>query len=102
MRVWRELTGICDGISDDTLEEGLENTSGLLIDHGGDTLDTTTAGQSSDSGLGDTLDVVSQDLAVSLRTTLAKALASFALSILSALMLMKKNEEGTYASSHVD
>ena len=61
----------CDSISDDALKEGLQNTSGLLIDHGGDTLDTTTAGKTSDSWLGDTLDVVSQDLAVTLRTALS-------------------------------
>ena len=33
---------------------------GLLVDESGDTLDTTTAGQTMDGGLGDTLDVVSQ------------------------------------------
>ena len=52
------LFGVCDGISDNTFEEGLEDTSGFFVDHGGDTLDTTTAGKTSDSRLGDTLDVV--------------------------------------------
>ena len=27
------VLGVGDGVTDDTLEEGLENTSGLLIDH---------------------------------------------------------------------
>ena len=36
------------------LEEDLENTTGLLVDETRDTLDTTTAGKTTDSGLGDT------------------------------------------------
>jgi hypothetical protein len=36
------------------LEEDLENTTGLLVDETGDTLDTTSAGQTTDGGLGDT------------------------------------------------
>ena len=27
------VLGVCDGVTDDTLEEGLENTAGLLVDH---------------------------------------------------------------------
>jgi hypothetical protein len=26
--------GVCDGVTDDTLEEGLEDTTGLFVDHG--------------------------------------------------------------------
>jgi hypothetical protein len=59
---------VCDSITNDALEEGLENTAGLLIDHGRDTLDTTTTSETADSGLGDSLDVVSQDLAMALCT----------------------------------
>ena len=70
------VLGVGDSVADDTLEEGLENTAGLLVDHGGDTLDTTTAGQTTNSGLGDTLDVVTQDLAMALSTTLAETLAT--------------------------
>ena len=36
----------------------LENTTGLLINQAGDTLDTTTASQPSDGWLGNSLDVV--------------------------------------------
>lgn len=80
MSAWSEDNSetYCDSISDDALEEGLQDTSGLLIDHGGDTLDTTTAGKTSDGWLGDTLDVVAQDLAMTLCTTLAQALSAFA------------------------
>ena len=53
------VLSVCDGITDDTFEEGLKDTTGLFVDHGRDTLDTTTACQTTDSGLGDTLDVVS-------------------------------------------
>jgi hypothetical protein len=71
---------VCDSITDDTLKEGLENTTGLFIDHGWDTFDTTTASKTSDSWLGYALDVVSQDLAMSLGSTLAETLATFAAS----------------------
>ena len=72
------MLSVGDGVTDDTLEEGLENTTGLLVDHGGDTLDTTTTCETTDGGLGDTLDVVAKNLAVTLGTTLAEALAALA------------------------
>ena len=52
------VLSVGDSITNDTLEEGLEDTTGLFVDHGGDTLDTTTASKTTDSRLGDTLDVV--------------------------------------------
>ena len=55
-------------------KEDLENTTGLLVDETGDTLDTATAGKTTDGGLGDTLDVVAKDLAVTLSTTLSETL----------------------------
>jgi hypothetical protein len=72
------VLGVGDSVADDTLEEGLENTAGLLVDHGRDTLDTATTRQTADGGLGDTLDVVAQDLAVALGTTLSETLAALA------------------------
>ncbi len=56
------------------LEEDLENTTRLLVDETGDTLDTTAAGETADGGLCDTLDVVAKDLAVTLSTTLSESL----------------------------
>ena len=44
---------------------------------GRDTLDTATACETTDSGLGDTLDVVTKNLSVTLGSTLAEALATF-------------------------
>lgn len=45
---------------------------------GRDTLDTTSASETSDGGLGDTLDVISQDLSVTLGAALAETLAALA------------------------
>ena len=70
------VLGVGDGVTNNGLEEGLEDTAGLFVDHGGDTLHTATARETSDSGLGDTLDVVTQDLAVTLGSALAEALAT--------------------------
>ena len=72
------VLSVGDSIADDVLKENLEDTSGLLIDEARDTLDTTSASQTADSGLGDTLDVITQDFAVTLGTSLSESLASFA------------------------
>ena len=69
-----------DGIPDDVLEEDLEDAAGLLVDEAGDALDAATACQAADGGLGDALDVVAQDLAVTLRAALAEPLASLSAS----------------------
>ena len=72
--------GVGDGIPDDVLKENLEDSTGLLIDESRDTLDSSTASQPSDCRLGDSLDVVSQHLTVTLGTSLSKSLSSFATS----------------------
>jgi hypothetical protein len=72
------VLSVGDCVSDDTLKEGLEDTASLLVDHGRDTLDTTTTSETADGRLGDTLDVVAKNLSVTLSTTLAEALATFA------------------------
>merc|ERR1719289_645042 len=66
------------GVTDDILQENLENTPGLLVDEATDSLDTTPSSKSPDCRLGDTLDVIPQHLAMSLGTSLAQTLASFA------------------------
>jgi len=71
------VLGVSDRVSDDVLKEDLEDTSGLLVDKSRDSLDSTSSCQSSDGRLGDTLDVVSQDLAMSLGTSLTQTLSSF-------------------------
>ena len=72
--------GVGDGIPDDVLKEDLEDSTGLLIDQARDTLDSSTASQTPDGGLGDSLDVVSQHLTVTLGASLAESLSSFAAS----------------------
>ena len=72
--------GVGDGIPDDVLKENLEDSTGLLIDETRDTLDSTTASQTPDGGLGDSLDVVSQHLTVTLGASLSESLSSFATS----------------------
>ena len=71
------VLGVGDGITDDILKEHLQDTTGLLVDKSGDTLDTTTASQTADSGLGDTLDVITKYFAMTLGATLSESLASF-------------------------
>ena len=74
------MFGVGDSIPDDILKENLEDSTGLLIDESRDTLDSSTASQPSDGGLGDALDVVSQHLAVTLGASLSESLSSFATS----------------------
>ena len=64
------VLSVGDSISDDVFKEDLKDTTGLFVDKTRDTLDTTSSCQSSDGRLGDTLDVISQDLSVTLGTTL--------------------------------
>nr|GLL43033.1 unknown [Ipomoea trifida] len=63
-------------ISNHVFEEDLEDASGLLVDEAGDTLHAASASQTADGGLGDSLDVVAEDLPVTLGSSLAQALTS--------------------------
>lgn len=65
------VLSVGDCITDDILQEHLEHTTSLLIDETRDSLDTTTACQPADGGLGNALDVVPEDLPVPLGTSLA-------------------------------
>jgi hypothetical protein len=56
------VLSIGDRVTNDRLKEKLENTTGLVVDKTRDTLNTTSSCETSNSGLSDTLDVVSQDL----------------------------------------
>ena len=71
------VLAVGDGITDDVLKENLEDTAGLLVDETADALDSTTAGQTADGWLGDSLDVITQDLAMPLGASLSESLASF-------------------------
>lgn len=69
-----------DGVTDDVLEEDLEDAAGLFVDQTGDTLDSATTCETTDCGLSDALDVVSQHLPVAFCASLSQSLASFAAS----------------------
>jgi hypothetical protein len=70
------MLGVGDGVADDVLEKDLEHAARLLVDQARDALDTATASQATDGGLGDALDVVAQHLPVTLSATLSQTLAS--------------------------
>ena len=58
------VLGVGHGVADDVLEEASQNVSGLLVDEGGDSLDTTAAGKSADSRLGDAEDGLAKSTSV--------------------------------------
>ena len=65
------VLGVGDSVPDDVLQEHLKHTAGLLVDETRDALDASPPGQPADGGLGDALDVVSQNLPVPLGASLA-------------------------------
>ena len=67
-------------VADDILQEHLEDAAGLLVDESRDTLDTATASQAADGGLGDALDVVAEYLPVALGAALAQTLTALSAS----------------------
>jgi len=72
------MLSVGDGVADDILQEHLQDTSGLFIDETAYPLDSSSSCQSSNSRLGDALNVVPQDLAMPLGAAFSKTLASFA------------------------
>ncbi|ELU06605.1 hypothetical protein CAPTEDRAFT_189241 [Capitella teleta] len=85
------VLSVGDGITDDILKEDLQNTSGLLVDQTRDTLQTTSASQTTDGGLGDALDVVTQHLPVTLGATLSESLTSLLLPDMMSQFLLRVN-----------
>ncbi|TRY67497.1 hypothetical protein TCAL_03754, partial [Tigriopus californicus] len=67
-----------NSITDDVFQEDLQNTTGLFIDQARDTLYAATASQSSDGGLGDALDIITQHFAMPLCSSLAQSFTTFA------------------------
>lgn len=60
---------VSDCITDHILQEYLQDSSSFFVDESRDTLDTSSPGQTTDGRFGDPLDVVSQDLSMTLGTT---------------------------------
>ena len=65
------VLGVGYRVADDVLKEYLENTTSLFVDKTGDTLDSTTTGETTNSGLGDSLDIVTEYLPVTLGSSLS-------------------------------
>jgi hypothetical protein len=65
-----------DRVADDVLKEDLQHTTSLFIDETRDTLDTTTTSETTDSRLGNSLDIVAENLSVTLGTSLSESLSS--------------------------
>ncbi len=74
-RLSASMLGVGDGITDDVFEECLEDSTGFLVHHTRDALDTTTTCKTTDSWLGDALDVIPTNLAMSFSTALSESLS---------------------------
>jgi hypothetical protein len=79
------VLGVGDGISDNSGEENLKHISGVLVDEEGDSLDTSSSGESSDGWLGDTLEdwsvvLSGVSLGGNLSDSLSDSLSTFSLS----------------------
>ena len=71
------VLSVSDCVTDNVLKEDLQDTTGLVIDEAGDTLDTTSTGETTDSRLCNALDVVTQDFSVTLSTAFSKTFSTF-------------------------
>ena len=72
------VLGVCHSITDHVLKKDFENTTGLLVDQAGDSLDTATASKTTDGWLSDTLDVIPKDLSVTFGASFSETFTSFA------------------------
>ena len=59
------------------LKEDLQNTTCFFIDEAGNTIHSSTTSKTTDGRFGDTLDVVSKNLAMAFGTTFAEAFPTF-------------------------
>lgn len=72
------VLGVGNGVTNDSLEEGLEDGTGLRVDFEGDTLDSTTPGETTNGGLGDAKNVIADDVTVPPQVRLSETPGSFA------------------------
>jgi hypothetical protein len=82
------VLGVGDGVTDDVLEEAAEDGAGLLVDVGADSLDTTAARKSADSGLGNAEDGLLEGLLGSEALGTGLAALAFAADLCSACHLI--------------
>merc|ERR1712223_2076706 len=62
-----------DCITDDIFQEDFQNSSGLFVNKSRDSLNSSSASQSTDSWFGDTLDVISQHLSMTFCSSLSQS-----------------------------
>ena len=74
------MLSVGDSITDDVLEEDLEHRAGLLVDKTRDALDTTAASKAANGRLGDALDVITENLAMTLGASLSESFTSLSTS----------------------
>merc|ERR1712035_190772 len=68
---------VCDCVSDDILKEYLQDTTSLFVNQTRNTFDTTTTSKTTNGGFSDTLDIITENLAMTLGTSLSKTFSSF-------------------------
>uniref|UniRef100_A0A0R3NX76 Core Histone H2A/H2B/H3 domain-containing protein n=1 Tax=Drosophila pseudoobscura pseudoobscura TaxID=46245 RepID=A0A0R3NX76_DROPS len=71
------MFGVGDGITDNVFQKHFQHSTSFLVDESRDTFYTATTSQTADSGLRDTLDVITQNLAMTLSASLSQAFATF-------------------------
>jgi len=70
------VLGVGDSVADHVLKKDLENTTGFFVDKTTDTFNATTSRETANRGLGDSLNVIPQNLTVSFRTSFSESLAT--------------------------
>jgi len=68
---------ISDSISNHIFQEHLQNSSGFFVNQSGDTLNTSSSGQPTDSWLRDTLDIIPKNFSVTLGSSFAQTFSTF-------------------------
>lgn len=71
------MFSVCDSITNDVFKEHLQDTTGFFVDQARDTLDTSTTGQTTDCWLGDTLDVITKNFAMTFCASFTETFSSF-------------------------
>ena len=71
------MFSICNSITNNVFKENLEDTTGFFINQTRDTLDTTTTSKTTNSRLGNTLNIITKNLSMTLGTTLSETFTTF-------------------------
>ncbi|GER52712.1 histone H4 [Striga asiatica] len=75
-RLPASMLRVGDGVTDDVLEEDLQDATSLLVDEAADALHAASTGKPPYRRLGDALDVIAKHFPMTLSAALSQALAS--------------------------